>query len=89
MITSDESPPTTPVIAFEYDPSIDGSISPFEPETETGDNPLIGDEPWPAVTPLPEEETEAPGQPGFSAGMALVGAGTAALLKRVLRIASE
>lgn len=67
----------------------DVPVSRFEPDYDTGENPLVGEEPGPGVSPVPDEETEAPGQPGFGAGMALVGAGAAALLKRVLRDFSE
>lgn len=60
----------------------------FEPDYDTQDNPLIGEEPGPTVSPVEGGETEAPGQPGLGVGAALAGIG-AALLRRLAGSARE
>ena len=67
----------------------DVPVTRFEPDYDTGENPLVGEEPGPTVSPVPEGQTEAPGQPGLGVGAAVLGVGTAALLKRFLGSASE
>lgn len=62
----------------------DVPVESFNPTYDTGENPLVGEEPGPAVSPAEEEQTAAPGQPGLGAGAALVGIGGAALLRRFL-----
>ena len=61
----------------------------FQPDYSTVENPLVGEEPGPTVSPAPEGQTDGPGQPGLSFGAALLGIGTAVLLKRVLGRSSE
>lgn len=59
-------------------------VDSFDPTCDTGENPLIGEEPGPAVSPAGEEQTAAPGQPGLGAGAALVAMAGAAQLRRFL-----
>lgn len=61
----------------------------FDPDYDTGENPLVGEEPGPTVSPAAEGETEAPGQPGLGVGAALLGVGGAALLSRLVSDAEE
>lgn len=63
-------------------------VQQFEPDYDTQDNPLIGEESGPTVSPVEGGETEAPGQPGLGVGAALGGIG-AALLRRLAGSARE
>lgn len=56
----------------------------FEPDYDTQENPLIGEEPGPTVSPVAGGETEGPGQPGLGIVPALVGLVGAALLGRLV-----
>lgn len=67
----------------------DVPVSRFNPDYDTRENPLVGEEPGPTASPVPEGQTEGPGQPGFGAGTALAGVGAAALLKRFRENSSE
>jgi hypothetical protein len=59
-------------------------VDQFNPDYDTDENPVVGEEPGPTVSPVEGGKTVAPGQPGLGVGAAVAGLGGGAFLYRLL-----
>lgn len=60
-------------------------VEQFRPNYDTDENPLVGEEPGPGVSPTQDGDAEGPGQPGFGIVAAVVGLGVAGLVRTLIR----